>query len=128
MDYYETLKRWNTVRESIQALQKEEQELRKGLFAGTFQDPREGVNNFELPDGSKLKGTFSYNRKLIPDYADKAVVVGIPDWIMEKVVLHKPELSVRAYKDLDDETRKKFDILLEIKPAMPKLEYVPGKD
>jgi hypothetical protein len=128
MDYFTTLNRWHAVKQAIRDLQKEEQTLRTGLFGGTFTAPREGVNNFTLPDGSILKGTYELNRNLVKDFQQKLPALKLPQEIVDKLIVTKYSLSVKEYKALEPEVRKKVDSILDIKPAMPKLELVPPKE
>lgn len=133
MNYFETVQRWVQLKDTIQHLQAEERALREGLFSGTFPSPREGVNSYDLPDGTVLKGTYVINRKLKEDaykenWSKIVQAAKIPSAVATKLIRTKYELSVTPYKKLDEEQRKAVDGILEIKPGLPKLELVPPKE
>jgi hypothetical protein len=123
MEYMEMLGRWRELQVSIRHLQDEEKQLREQLFEGTFPDPVEGSNKYELPDGSVLKGTYKLNRKFVKGFTPQDLKVSTE--LRNMLVSIKYDLSVAAYKKLDEQTRKKVDSVLEIKPGLPSLELIP---
>lgn len=122
MSYYQTLERWHQLVATIKTLQDEERALREGIFKGTFADPKEGVNTVALPDGRTLKGTYKLNRTV-----DQAGVLLLPKKVREAAFKAKFDLSLSAYRTLDEETQKVVDGVLTVSPGMPQLELVEAK-
>lgn len=129
LDYFQTVARWSELKDSVARLQVEERSLREGLFSGTFPNPQEGVNTLELPDGSKMKGTYKINRKLDDNLLAGLIEKGKVDKdTAESIRRIKVELDTKAYKELDKKVQKIVDNALEIKPSLPSLELVPPKN
>lgn len=124
MSYYETLNRWKELKEAISRLQDEERALREGLFGGTFPNPEEGTNKVELPDGRTLKGVYPINRKVVEK---ELPTLDLPPKAKSKLFKVKHSLVISEYRKLDEETRKKVDSVLSIKPGLPRLEVVEPK-
>ena len=123
MDFFETLERWSELKEAIARLQGEERALRQGLFDGTFPDPHEGTNKFELEDGRVIKGVLKINRKV----SDPEGVAALPK--KERDVVFKTEYTLRTtpYKNLDDIQRKAIDRLITATAGLPTLTLVEAK-
>ena len=111
MGYYETLERWQELKEAIAKLQAEERALREGLF-----------NKYELPDGRILKANYPLRRSVV-----ESNLSAVPKDIREKVFKEYHKLSTGAYRELTDAQRAKVDIALNIKPGLPSLEIVEAK-
>lgn len=120
--YYETLRKWQELQVAIAKLTGEERALREALFRGAFPKPKEGVNNYPLPDGRKLKGTMKIYRNVVQDAVDT-----LPEHLREEVLKTKYELKVGPYKQLDDLIRKQVDGILRITDGLPTLEIVEPK-
>ena len=121
MDFYENLQRWQELQTAIERLQAEEKVLREGLFNGTFPNPVEGTNTYVLPDGRKIKGTY----KIYRNVDEKALASSeIPKKLKDEVFRVKHDLSVTAYRNLDEELKKLVDTVLTIKPGMPGLDVI----
>ena len=127
--------------ESVKALaaaKEAEAALRKEVLANCFSfDPealREGTENFELGNGYKLKAVFKISRNLnneneaVDKVLSKIEKTG-PEgqFIAERLVKWKPELSVSEYKKLPEKFKKLFDEVVTSKEATPSLELVAPK-
>lgn len=90
---------------------------------------REGVNYFPLPKEHRLKGTVVVERKVDESSVD-ACKVELQKMLInpDTIFRYKPELQVKAYKELPAAARKVVDTTLIIKPGSPKLEVVPPKE
>lgn len=122
--YYETLARWQTLKETISKLQGEERALREGLFDGAFENPKEGTNTMEMPDGRKLKGVYKINR-----IVDEEALEGLhlTPTQMKSMFRAKHSLRITAYKELDTKGRKVIDAVLVSKPGLPTLSVIEAK-
>ena len=125
MDYMETLSHWETLKGQIKHLQERERELREGLFAGTFPTPEEGTNEYPLPDGRIVKGTYKLNRtlddELLADLVKKRKVTAK---VAEKIKRITVALDLAAYRELTDKQRLAVDEAITTKPGLPTLEVV----
>lgn len=137
MNYYETIERWYEIQAALAVLYLEEKSLREGLFNGTFQKPKEGVNSIVLPEGrGVLKGTYKLNRNFTKDFKANVKPV-IPKTIISQIALPQEviiplinceySLRIGPYRELTDEQRNAVDAVLEIKPGLPGLELVLPK-
>jgi ABC-type glutathione transport system ATPase component len=119
---------WYTLTEELAVKKEREMTLRKKIFAFFFQAPKEGVNDVPMTDGWVLKGTYKIERKvkeeLLAAHAEELKNAKLP---LKDLVVLKPNLSVSAYKKLNDDQRTVFDKVLEIKPGAPSLEIVKPK-
>ena len=121
------LEQWYELQKQISELKKETL-LRQKIFGYYFEDAKEGTNTFDLQDGFLLKGKRVVNRTL--DYGvfqanvERFRNIGITP---EDLVRMKPELELKAYRNLSDDQRKLFDECLVIKDGMPSLEIVENK-
>ena len=129
---------WEESVKALAAAKEAEAALRREALAETFQfDPealREGTENFELGNGYKLKAVFKISRNLnnendavdkVLSKIEKAGAEG--QFIAERLVKWKPELSVSEYKKLPEKFKKLFDEVVTSKEAMPSLELVAPK-
>ena len=129
---------WEAAVKALAAAKDAEAALRKEVLAEAFAfDPealREGTENFELGNGYKLKAVFKISRNLnnendavdkVLSKIEKAGAEG--QFIAERLVKWKPELSVSEYKKLPEKFKKLFDEVVTSKEAMPSLELVAPK-
>ena len=124
----EDMNLWFQLQEQLTKLKDQEMALRKKIFAGKFPDPQEGTNTLALSDGYVLKGQYKIDRMV-----DEAVLTTLNSVFKEhkidvkKLVIYKPELSIREYRLLTEEQMKLFDQALLIKPGSPAMEITKPK-
>ena len=129
---------WEQAVKTLAAAKDSEAALRKEVLAEAFSfNPealREGTENFELGNGYKLKAVFKISRNLnnendavdkVLSKIEKAGAEG--QFIAERLVKWKPELSVSEYKKLPEKFKKMIDEVVTSKEAMPSLELVAPK-
>lgn len=129
---------WEAAVKALAAAKDAEAALRREVLAEAFQfDPealREGTENFELGNGYKLKAVFKISRNLnnendavdkVLSKIEKAGAEG--QFIAERLVKWKPELSVSEYKKLPEKFKKMIDEVVTSKEATPSLELVAPK-
>ena len=129
---------WEQALKALAAAKDAEAALRKEVLAEAFAfDPealREGTENFELGNGYKLKAVFKISRNLnneneavdkVLSKIEKAGAEG--QFIAERLVKWKPELSVSEYKKLPEKFKKMIDEVVTSKEATPSLELVAPK-
>ena len=129
---------WEESVKALAAAKEAEAALRREALAETFQfDPealREGTENLELGNGYKLKAVFKISRNLnnendavdkVLSKIEKAGAEG--QFIAERLVKWKPELSVSEYKKLPEKFKKMIDEVVTSKEATPSLELVAPK-
>lgn len=129
---------WEQAVKALAAAKDAEAALRKEVLAEVFafnpEALREGTENFELGNGYKLKAVFKISRTMnnADDAVDK-VLTKIEktgpegQFIAERLVKWKPELSVSEYKKLPEKFKKLIDEVVVSKEAMPTLELVAPK-
>jgi len=144
MSFNETAQRdakimqWQEAVKNLAAAKEAEAALRNEVLSGAFDfDPealREGTENVELGNGYKLKAVFKISRNLqggneaVEKALQKIEKTGAEgEFIAERLVKWKPELSVSEYKKLPDKFRKLIDEVLTSKEAMPSLKLVVPK-
>lgn len=125
MEYLEALEEWQSLGPKIKQLQARERELRNLLFEGTFPNPKEGTNTYNLPDGRIIKGTYKLSRS-VDEAALPAVLEQLPEGLGDRLVQFKPSLVLSEYRKLPDDQRKIFDQALITKPGSPTLEVTNG--
>jgi hypothetical protein len=126
----EMISKWNDLQEKLAKIKAEEMLLRTALFKGLFVDPREGVNTLPLStmhmDDWELKGERTINRKIdLPVLQAMAVPNGplhIAGIRADDLVVWKPELNLKNYRELTAEQKLVFDQCLEIKDGSPQLK------
>ena len=129
---------WEAAVKALAAAKDAEAALRREVLAEAFQfDPealREGTENFELGNGYKLKAVFKISRNLnneneaVDKVLSKIEKTGAEgQFIAERLVKWKPELSVSEYKKLPEKFKKLFDEVVTSKEATPSLELVAPK-
>jgi hypothetical protein len=124
----EEMNLWFELTQKLSDIKAAEMELRKKIFAAYFTNPNEGTNTHPLSDGWVLKGQYKIDRKV-----DEAVLTTLSTVfkdhkiVVKDLVTYKPELNIRAYRDLDEEQQKLFNQALVIKPGSPAMEIVKPK-
>lgn len=129
---------WQDSVKALAAAKEAEAALRKEVLSECYgfnpEALREGTENVELGNGYKLKAVFkiSYSLNNAEDGVDKALSKlekAGPEgqFIAERLVRWKPELSVSEYKKLDAKYKKVIDEVLVTKEATPSLELVAPK-
>ena len=129
---------WEESVKALAAAKEAEAALRKEVLAEAFafnpEALREGTENFELGNGYKLKAVFKISRNLnnendavdkVLSKIEKAGAEG--QFIAERLVKWKPELSVSEYKKLPEKFKKMIDEVVTSKEATPSLELVAPK-
>lgn len=118
----EDLNRWFLLQRDLAQLVPEEKALRKKIFDALFPEPREGANSTPLTHGWVLKGVHKISRSIdfeaLTTLDSELREHGIP---VGQLIKYVPELSLKEYRKLNDEQRKEFDQILEIKPGSPHL-------
>ncbi len=121
----EDLNLWYKLTEELARVKVAEMELRKKIFGAKFPSPVEGTNTIPLTEGWVLKGQYKIDRKV-----DEAAVVALTPVLKEhkipikELIIYKPELAIREYRNLDEAQMAIFNQVLLIKPGSPSLEIV----
>lgn len=130
--------KWQESQTLLAEAKEREAELRKQVLTEVFNfsenDLREGVENFELGKGFKLKATFKVNRTLdnTNDKVD-SILTKMENTseegriLAERLVKWKAELSVSEYRNLPDKFKKMIDAAITTKTATPSLTFVEPK-
>lgn len=120
--------RWTQLSQQLAAIKDEEMKLRKELFEECFPSPTEGTATVDMPEGWKLKGTYKLTRSL-DEAALPAVIAELHKHKVstDQLITYKPNLSLSAYRKMDDKWRKVLEQAMEIKPGAPTLELVAPK-
>lgn len=123
---------WFVAQRELAAAKSKEALLRsrcfRGFFTNCLTEVKEGVNSYDLSDGSILKGTRVVNRTVLKELIDahketfEKANIKIDD-----LIRWKPELKVGDYKKLTAEEQKIVDQILEIKDGSPSMEIKAGK-
>lgn len=124
----EMIAKWNDLVEQLAKVKAEEMLLRRGIYGGTFVDPKEGTNKSPLLNGWELNATRVIDRKVDLPVLQAMAVEGGPlhqvgiraadyiDW--------EPKLKIKEYRTLTAEQRAVFDQCLTIKDGSPQLKLV----
>ncbi len=119
---------WDAAAKALTAAKNTEMLLRMRVFRGKFEAPVEGTNSTPLLNDYVLKCKYSLDRKVdleaVQTLAEELREAGIDT---TELIKYKPELSITAYKTLNEDKRKIFDQCLQIKPSTPALEIVLPK-
>lgn len=109
-------------------------EVLKTAFVFSNDELREGTENVELGQGYKLKAVFKTSRNFaggqeaVEKALQKIEKTGAEgEFIAERLVKWKPDLSVSEYKKLPEKFKRIIDEVLTAKPATPSLELVAPK-
>ena len=125
-----TLEEWYQSQVELARAKANEIVLRMRIFKHYFPDPKEGTNTFALADGYELKGTHKINRSveeaalevLKPKFAEAKLPV-------DSLIEYKPDLRIKAYRELTDDERDLFDQCLIVKDGTPDVKIVqPAKN
>jgi hypothetical protein len=132
------IQKWQLAADQLAVAKKAEAELRNAVLAAAFEfcpdALREGTENIELGLGYKLKSVFKISRTFVggSDGVEAALskiekLGAEGQFIANRLVKWKPELSIAEYKSLPDKIRKLIDEVIVSKEAMPSLELVEPK-
>lgn len=131
------IEEWYRVAEQLKKLKSKEALLRSRLFRHFFPSPKEGVNTYNIGDGTGavLKGTYVVNRAVDPGSLEalRAAVQeegsNLPRINVDSLVKWKPEVVLSQYRKLTDEERHTFDQCLIIKPGSSQLKVeIPKRE
>jgi len=129
---------WQEAVKALAVAKEAEAALREEVLSGAFgfdrETLREGTENIELGQGYKLKAVFKTSRSFLggQEAVEKALQKieksgAEGEFIAERLVKWKPELSVSEYKKLPEKFTKIIDEVINSKPATPSLELVAPK-
>lgn len=122
----EDLAEWYRLQAELKRVKASEMLLRVKIFKNFFPDPREGTNNFTLPDGHVLKGGHVINREVDPgSFQALQPQFQQAHILFNDLVKWEPKLKVSSYRKLTEEQQHLFDQCLIIKPGSPSLEIAP---
>lgn len=124
----QTLEYWLQLRTALAEMQAQEKDLRVKLFHGTFPQPKEGVNDWPLPDGRTIKGTHKINRSVITKEWDALSAARRKKLLDTGALILKPSLVLSGYRALEGEPLTLVETVLEIKPGLPDLEIKPAPE
>ncbi len=121
------ISQWVEIKAKMAQLKIEEGILRK-LFLDTYFTTAkpEGTTRQDLPDGYKLKGEFSLDRK-VDETALPAVLERLQEASKVDLIRYKPELNLAVYRKLPDAEKKIVDECLIIKPSSTQLSLEQPK-
>lgn len=122
------LEAWYTAQQELTKLRAKEILLRKAIFSKAFPSPKEGTNNYQLPDGYVLKGTYGLVRTVDEAVLDAQLKAMRKAAInTDKLFTYKASLSKSEYNMLTAEQQHLADQCLIIKPGSPSLKIEKPK-
>lgn len=122
------LARWFKAQSELQALKKQEMELRLEVFATYFTNPTEGNNAYPLPNNYQLNAKHTINRKV-----DAEMLQALRPQ-MDKLLIspglfkYNPTLVISEYRNLAKTQLHQVDQALTISEGTPSLEIILKKD
>lgn len=123
------LSRWKSAADQMVHWRETESKLRDEVIAAIFTPSKdEGSETVEIVPGWKAKATKKLDYKLKNDEGQvEALAAILDDQTKKQLIRWKPELSVSAYKQLDEATQQLFNGCLTIKPGKASLEIIEEK-
>jgi uncharacterized protein YggL (DUF469 family) len=125
---------WREASENLKAVKANELNLRNLILEREFKGKPEGTHNIELGNGWKLKAQLKTNYSLDKDTdkvnaaIDELIKQGNEgQFIADRLISWKPEISVKEYKLLGDAYKKIIDTVLTTKPGQGSIEIVEPK-
>lgn len=120
--------RWFKVKKEMAELKAEESELRQAIISSYFAKPKkdEGTERRDLPDNWKLSAKFGLDRKVDETILD-SVFAELPEGSKDRLIRYKPEVNIKAYRELTETQRAIFDKALIIKPESVQVTLEPPK-
>lgn len=116
-----TIAEWQELKTWLAEAEEKEMTLRKAICKQLFPEPKEGSNKF-ISAGIEAEMKHHIYRKvdepLLTQLGPELRKWGIS---VDSLIRRKPELIVRAYKDLDARKRKLFERVLTISDGSPQL-------
>jgi len=128
--YLQLLAEWEEDKRMLERYKEREMNKRLLLFAGAFPNPKEGTQKHLLPDGRTISAQYKINRKV--DEAALAVTLaalkeaGVAN--TDALVRYKPELAIREWKSLSEDSKLTFSPAIISSPSAPTLEIIPAKE
>jgi hypothetical protein len=114
----EDIAAWFKAAEELKHARAKEILLRNRIARHFFPEAKEGTNTHVLPDGYQLKWVHKIDRNIdVGPYTvlrDQMLAAKIA---LDSVVLWKPDLAIKEYRELTEEQMKLFDQCLVIKPS-----------
>lgn len=129
MDILQKVGLWFKKAKELKDIKAEEMVLRKELFSHFFHAPVEGTNTAPLDGAWVIKGKHTVSREIDPGELQARGPMlesrGLP---LGKLVEWKPSLKLKEYRELTDEQKALFDLVLIVKDGSPALEVaLPAK-
>lgn len=120
------VKDWLDAKEQLKAWEENELALRRYLIAQLFPNAKEGTTSVIRP-GIEAKCSIKVYRKVDASAlsAKRADLLkrGIN---LDLLIRQKPELELKAYRELDERKRRIFESVLTITDGTPTLDINPG--
>jgi|WetSurMetagenome_2_1015567.scaffolds.fasta_scaffold103746_2 hypothetical protein len=137
----ELIRNWDAKAKAAKAAVAEERDARAAVVAHVFDGADYGTNNFDLGNGYTLKYVRSINYTLDTKDVDPNTGASNTDraldniralgndgqFIADRLVKWKPELSVSEYKLLPNTHKKIIDTVITTKDASPSIEITGPK-
>lgn len=129
----EDINEWYRLQEQLKRIKASESLLRGKIYKALFPNPEEGTNTIPLAEGWVMKAKRTIQRDI--DMAALTINASIPEGEThsrltklgispEQLVKWKPELVLKAYRNLTNEQKEVFNECLVIKDGSPSLEIV----
>lgn len=119
---------WQELQAQLKVLKAKEMALRLRIYGHFFKDPHEGTNNHSLPAGYVLKAKRIVSREIdlgaLQALSAEGGLFHLNKINPNLLVEWKPNLNIKPYKALSQESRNIFDQALVIKDGAPGLEIV----
>lgn len=141
MEWIDAVAEWVKLNADLAVMGAREKELRRQIFAGTFPQPKEGMNTFVIPHGAsigptvfpygaKLKADNKVNRKILAPVFDALSPEDLAALTKFEVIVFKPDIRVGKYKEAlqspDPALKKLVLSVVEESPGMPQLTLEPN--
>jgi hypothetical protein len=126
--WYKARNELDAFKQRMEPLVEQEMQLRRLVAATFWPTPKEGMNDFDLPLGFKVKYTHKLERK-IDQPALPAVLEAMQKHMYSTTDLIRsvPEVNLKVYRELPEPARLIFDQALIIRNASPMLEIIAPK-
>jgi hypothetical protein len=117
---------WDEAKKQLAHWKSTEALLRKRCISAYFPDPVEGTNKVPLSKGWILKMGHEITRKIDEPLLEenREILTSGYGISLDELIRWKPELNLRAYRNLEGDALNAFDQVLIIKPGSDSLEIV----